>query len=106
AANALYAAAAVSPTAFASLHQTLYAQQPAEGSAGLTEDKLVELAQQAGAGSAADQIRAGTYGDYVARATDQSSKDGVTGTPTIKVNGRAVANPTLDAVKAAVTAAT
>lgn len=105
AANALYAAAGVSPTVFAGYHQILYAQQPAEGSAGLTEDKLVQLAQQAGAGSVEQQIRSGTYADYVARATDQSSKDGVTGTPTVKVNGQAVREPTLDAVTAAVSAA-
>jgi protein-disulfide isomerase len=95
----------VSPTAFAAYHQLLYVQQPAEGSAGLTEDRLVQLAQQAGAGAAATQIRAGTYAEYVARATDQSSKDGVTGTPTVLVNGKTVAQPTLDAVTAAVNAA-
>jgi len=105
AANALYASAGVSPDVFAKYHQLLYQQQPAEGSAGLTEDKLVQLAQQAGAGAAADQIRAGTYADYVARATDQSSKDGVTGTPTVLVNGKAVSQPTLDQVTAAVNAA-
>ena len=106
AANALYAAAGVSPAAFATLHQTLYAQQPAEGSAGLTEDTLVQLAQQAGAGPASDQIRAGTYAGYVVKATDRSSKDGVTGTPTVKVNGgKALESPTLEAVTAAVTAA-
>jgi protein-disulfide isomerase/uncharacterized membrane protein YphA (DoxX/SURF4 family) len=105
AANALYAAAAVSPDAFVQYHRVLYQQQPAEGSAGLTEDKLVQLAQRAGAGAAADQIRAGTYADYVARATDQSSKDGVTGTPTVLVNGKAVQQPTLDQVTAAVNAA-
>jgi protein-disulfide isomerase/uncharacterized membrane protein YphA (DoxX/SURF4 family) len=105
AANALYAAAGVSPTVFADLHQILYAQQPAEGSAGLTEDKIVQLAQQAGASAAEQQIRSGTYADYVARATDQSSKDGVTGTPTVKVNGRALDSPTLQAVTAAVNAA-
>ena len=105
AANALYAAAGVSADAFAKYHQLLYQQQPAEGSAGLTEDKLVQLAQQAGAGAAADQIRAGTYADYVARATDQSSKNGVTGTPTVLVDGKAVDQPTLDQVTAAVNAA-
>ena len=105
AANALYASAGVSAHAFAKYHQLLYQQQPAEGSAGLTEDTLVQLAQQAGAGAAADQIRAGTYADYVATATDQSSKDGVTGTPTVRVNGKAVAQPTLDEVTAAVNAA-
>ena len=65
----------------------------------------MQLAQQAGAGSAEQQIRAGTYANYVTRATDQSSKDGVTGTPTIKVNGQQLDNPTLQSVTAAVTAA-
>ena len=102
AANALYASAGVSPDVFAKYHQLLFAQQPAEGSAGLTEDTLVQLAQQAGAGAVAQQIRGGTYADYVARATDQSSKDGVTGTPTVRVDGQPVAQPTLDAVTAAV----
>ena len=105
AANALYASATVSPDVFARYHQLLYQRQPAEGSAGLTEDTLVQLAQDSGAGAVADQIRAGTYADYVARATDQSSKDGVTGTPTVLVDGQAVARPTLDAVTAAVNAA-
>jgi protein-disulfide isomerase/uncharacterized membrane protein YphA (DoxX/SURF4 family) len=105
AANALYASAGVSPDVFAKYHQLLFAQQPAEGSAGLTEDTLVQLAQQAGAGSVAQQIRAGTYADYVARATDQSSKDGVTGTPTVLVDGQQVAQPTLGAVTTAVTTA-
>jgi protein-disulfide isomerase/uncharacterized membrane protein YphA (DoxX/SURF4 family) len=105
AANALYASAGVSATVFAKYHTLLYDKQPAEGSAGLTEDTLVQLAQQAGAGSVAAQIRAGTYGDFVAAATDQSSKDGVTGTPTVMVNGQTVQNPTLTAVTAAVQAA-
>jgi protein-disulfide isomerase/uncharacterized membrane protein YphA (DoxX/SURF4 family) len=106
AANALYAAAAVSPDAFAKLHQTLFANQPAEGSAGLPDDQLVTYAQQAGASAAAADISAGTYANYVQRATEQSSKDGVTGTPTVKVNGQPVETPTLDAVKAAVAKAT
>ena len=105
AANALYASAGVSPDVFAKYHQLLFAQQPAEGSAGLTEDTLVQLAQQAAAGAVAQQIRGGTYADYVARATDQSSKDGVTGTPTVRVDGQQVAQPTLEAVTAAVQAA-
>ena len=106
AANALYASATVSPDVFARYHQLLYQQQPAEGSAGLTEDTLVRLAQDSGAGAVAGQIRAGTYADYVARATDQSSRDGVTGTPAV-AGERAGPSPgrTLDAVTAAVNAA-
>lgn len=107
AANALYASAQVSPDAFAKYHGLLFANQPAEGSAGLTDDKLIELAGQAGASSeaTAQAIRSGTYDDFVTRITDQSSKDGVNGTPTVKVNGIQVEQPALDTVKAAVAAA-
>lgn len=105
AANALYASAGVSPEVFVKYHGLLFADQPAEGSAGLTDDRLVELAEQAGAGSVAAAIRGNTYADYVRRATEQSSKDGVTGTPTVKVDGQPVEQPTLAAVTAAVEAA-
>jgi protein-disulfide isomerase/uncharacterized membrane protein YphA (DoxX/SURF4 family) len=105
AANALYASAAAGPEVFARYHRLLFAEQPAEGSAGLTDDQLVELAEQAGAGSAAAAIRAHTYADHVARATEQSSKDGVTGTPAVFVNGTPLEQPTKEAVTAAVEAA-
>ena len=105
ASNALYAAAEVSPAVFVKYHDLLFARQPAEGSAGLTDDELVSLAKEAGAGTVEAAIRDGRFGDYVGRATEQSSKDGVTGTPAVRVDGRAVDNPTRDAVKAAVEAA-
>ena len=107
AANALYASAQVSPEVFVKYHALLFANQPAENSAGLTDDKLIELAGQAGAGSdtVTRAVRSGTYDDFVTRITDQSSKDGVNGTPTVKVNGTQLEQPTLDAVKAAVAAA-
>lgn len=55
--------------------------------------------------AAPDQIRAGTYADYVAGATDESAKDGITGAPTVLVDGKAVQQPTLEQVSAAVNAA-
>jgi protein-disulfide isomerase len=92
--RALDAAAAVvdaaGPDAFQKFHDLLYANQPAEGGSGLTDDQLVAYAQQAGAsGEAVEQaVRDLTYGDWVKQVTDQASKDGVTGTPTVLVDGQ------------------
>jgi protein-disulfide isomerase len=80
------------PGVFAKLHDLLFQNQPEEGSAGLTDDQLAGLAAQAGADKAAvSSCQAkGTYDAWAARATDQSSKDGITATPTYLVNGKAV----------------
>lgn len=96
--------------AFADMHQELFARQPAEGSAGLTDDQLAQLATSAGADedSVSSCIDGATFEDWVAKATDQASDDGVSGTPTITVDGTQVtpgAVPTLDDVRAAIAAA-
>ena len=96
--------------AFTDMHQELFARQPAEGSAGLTDDQLAQLATSAGADEDAVSscIDDATFEDWVAKATDQASDDGVSGTPTITVDGTQVtpgAVPTLDDVRAAIAAA-
>jgi protein-disulfide isomerase len=109
--RALNAAAAVvdaaGPDAFQKFHDLLFANQPAEGGAGLTDDQLVAYATQAGAsGNAVGQaIRDLTYGDWVKQVTDQASKDGVTGTPTVLVNGTELTDLSPGGLTAAVTAA-
>jgi protein-disulfide isomerase len=79
-------------SAFAKLHDLLFQNQPEEGSAGLSNSQLADLAQQAGADKAAvtDCQAKGTYDAWAAKATDQSSKDGVNSTPTYLVNGKKV----------------
>jgi len=71
-------------------HDELYAQQPAEGSAGLSDSQLVSLAVSAGAKQADVQsgIEELRYRQWVANATDVASRNGVTGTPTIFVDGQ------------------
>ena len=97
--RALNAAAAVlntAPEAFPAFHDALFAEQPAEGGPGLSDDRLVELAVTAGAPK--DPIRQAvskrSYWGWTASVTEQASKDGVSGTPTVKVNGTMVQNPT------------
>ncbi len=80
------------PGALLQLHTELFAQQPAEGSAGLDDDTLVDLAVQAGADEqeVSGCITDGTYTDWVAQATDQASDDDVSSTPTVLVDGEVV----------------
>jgi protein-disulfide isomerase len=109
--RALNAAAVVlataGPDAFQAFHDLLYAHQPAEGGSGLTDDQLVQYATQAGAtGTTVEKdIRDLTYGDWVRRSTDQASKDGVTSTPTVLVDGKKLADISANGLNAAVTAA-
>ena len=70
----------------------LYANQPPENSAGLPDSQLTALAQQAGAPATVGQcIADGTYKGWAAGITDQASKAGVNGTPTVVVDGRSIA---------------
>jgi protein-disulfide isomerase len=109
--RALNAAAVVLDTAgtqaFQTFHDLLFANQPAEGGSGLTDDQLAEYAAQAGAtgGEVLVSIKELTYGDWVKKAEDQASKDGVTGTPTVLVGGQKLDDLTAAGLTAAVTAA-
>ncbi|MDQ7904711.1 thioredoxin domain-containing protein [Phytohabitans sp. ZYX-F-186] len=82
--------------------KALFAQQPAEGSAGLSDDKLIEIGRSVGLGDAfAQAVRDGKYKPWTAHVTDAASEDGVNGTPTVRVGGKDV-QPTTEAIQAAV----
>lgn len=93
--------------AFMTFHDLLFANQPPETGSGLSDKQLAEYAGQAGAtGSAVlAHITALTYGDWVKQATDQASKDGVTGTPTVLVDGKTLGDLSAAGLTAAVSAA-
>ena len=92
--RAANAAAAVLDTAgveaFKEFHDTLFANQPAEGTVGPDNGQLIDWAVEAGADRAAvsQLIENGTFDQWVVDATDAMSKDGVTGTPTIVIAGQ------------------
>jgi protein-disulfide isomerase len=92
--RALNAAMAVlstaGPDAFLKFHTLAYQNQPAEGTAGVPDSTLVDWAVQAGADKAkvTPLIDGNVYHQWVVNATDQMSKDNVTGTPTIFIDGK------------------
>jgi protein-disulfide isomerase len=92
--RALNAAMAVlstaGPQAFVKFHSIAYANQPEEGSAGVPDATLVDWAVQAGAKESEVKplIDGNAYHQWTVNATDQMSKDGVTGTPTVYINGK------------------
>jgi protein-disulfide isomerase len=109
--RALNAAAVVLDTSgqdvFLKFHDLLFDNQPAEGSAGLSDDQLVQYAVQAGA-TAAD-VRPGIqddeFGTWVTNTQDQMSKNHVTGTPTVFVVGKQAGATLGDSINAALAAA-
>ncbi|HEV7896827.1 MAG TPA: thioredoxin domain-containing protein [Planosporangium sp.] len=79
--------------------QALYAKQPPERGAGLSDDVLIQLGHTAGiSGSGFDTcVREGRYRSWVQYVTDAALKRGVTGTPTVYVDGKQV-TPSLPAI--------
>jgi protein-disulfide isomerase len=78
--------------AFKTLHDSLFAEQPAEGGAGFDDDELVQRAVAAGAeeGAVRPLIEDETFGKWIEDATDQWSKDGFNGTPVVLLDGEQV----------------
>jgi len=92
AANASAAVYDASPTSWQDFHKALYENQPAEGSAGLPDTRLVSLATAAGAPQASVQSALDTkrFVGWTGQVTDAMSKAGLQSTPTVLVNGTKV----------------
>lgn len=98
AANAFACVANTQPEAAFAFNALLFQNQPAEGSAGLDNGKLKELAAQAGASDPAvgTCIDDGQFKNWVQSATERALKgpipnstlDRIKGTPTVLVNGK------------------
>ncbi|WP_110206141.1 DsbA family protein [Nocardioides daejeonensis] len=80
------------------LHDALFADQPAGEIP--SDDWFVERAQAAGADEAEvrDAITGMEFQQWVVNGTDDASKRGVTGTPTVFVNGKQVEANTIEAL--------
>lgn len=69
-------------------HDLLYSNQPEENSAGLSDDELASLAQQAGAKNVKQCVTGHQFGDWVTSNTKKVMSSGVQATPTIRINGK------------------
>lgn len=88
------AAAAAQGGKFAEFHNALFARQPEEGSAGLSDDTLAELGRSVGLGDAfVSSVKNGSYRGWAATVTDTASSRGITGTPVVLVAGKTVDDP-------------
>jgi protein-disulfide isomerase len=83
--------------------KALFARQPAEGSAGLTDDQLVQIGVGIGltGDGFAQCVRAEKYSAWMAHNTDAAAGKGINGTPTVLVRGKSI-DPTSAALLAAV----
>jgi protein-disulfide isomerase len=89
------AACAADAGRFGPYHDAVYAGQPAKEGQGYTDAQLEGFAKTAGiTGSAFSTwqqcVKSGQHTAYVKAVQTQSEKDGVFGTPTLKLNGKAL----------------
>ena len=98
AANAMYCVAATVPEASVPFMQALFANQPPEGSTGLSDAQILEVAASVDATGIDACVNDGEYVNYVTTMTAKTpvapGASGI-GTPTIAINGEVIANSTL-----------
>ena len=117
AANAALCASDVSVDMFLKYHDILFGKdpsgvqiQPPEGSHGRTDTELISYAKQAGMTPAqittfTTCVQSQQHKALVQAMTENASKRGVVGTPTVKVNGKELSSPDLASLQAAIDAA-
>ena len=90
AANAAVTVAQYQPDKLLAYNAILYDRQPAEGTEGLSNEQLAELARAVGVDDATIQrFGADETTAFVAWLTDAAFRnDGIKGTPTVKINGQ------------------
>ncbi|GGK06353.1 membrane protein [Pilimelia anulata] len=99
------AACAADGGKFPEFNRALFARQPGENTPGLPNETIIEIGKGVGLGDDfASCVDERTYRGWASHVTDGASERGVTGTPTVLVNGTKVDNDPAK-ITAAVTAA-
>jgi protein-disulfide isomerase len=92
-ANAMYCVAVADAEASLPFLQAMYANQPEEGSTGLTDDQILDIASGVGVTGIDDCVNNGSYSKYVTAMTEETpvapGAAGI-GTPTVLLNGEFV----------------
>ncbi len=100
AANAMYCVAAADGTAAVPFMQAMFANQPEEGSTGLTDEQILAIAAGVGVTGIDSCVNDGEYSGFVTAMTEKTpvapGASGI-GTPTIAINGEVIANSSLPA---------
>ncbi|HEY6794535.1 MAG TPA: thioredoxin domain-containing protein [Kineosporiaceae bacterium] len=93
----------VAPDKYMAFHDALFKAQPEEGSAGLADAQLLDIAAQAGVPKAAVEqaITSQKFKGWLAKVTDDFTKK-YNSTPTILVNGTQITDYAPDKLKAAI----
>ncbi len=87
-ANAAATVADQAPDKLLAFNQALYERQPEEGTRGLSDDEIATLAREAGVpGEVVASFHENRFRPWVAATTEKVLNGGVSGTPTVKING-------------------
>jgi protein-disulfide isomerase len=90
AANAVATVADRAPASVLAFNAALYGRQPAEGGSGLSDDEIAQIAAGAGVPlEVANAFPNRTFEGWVTTSTTAAFDSGITGTPTVKINGTA-----------------
>jgi protein-disulfide isomerase len=89
AANAVVTVADRAPDRLLAFHAALFAHQPKEGGPGLSDDQIGDLARRADVPEAVvSTFSEGTFEPWIAKVTEAAFGNGLSGTPTVKINGK------------------
>ena len=92
---------------FTEFGKALFAKQPPENGAQLSNDELIDIGVEVGLDrdSFGSCVRDGKYKPWTAHVSEEATRANVTGTPTVLVNGEQVREWTPENITAAVEAA-
>ena len=88
AANAAACVVNTSPEKYAEFFDLLFERQPAEGGAGISDNDLKKMATEIGAANIDSCIDSKQFRPWVKVATQEAAAIGVTGTPTVFIDGK------------------
>jgi protein-disulfide isomerase len=87
-ANAIATVADGAPEQVWPFHAALYANQPEEGTNGLSDEEIASIAEDAGVpADVIDRFEDLEYDGWVADVTDEAFDSGIEGTPTVTIDG-------------------
>lgn len=90
---------------YKTMHDLLYANQPAEGTSGPEDKALIETAETAGVTGVDSCILSKRFGPWIEDAYDNLADDGFEGTPWVRIDGKTIESPTPAAMQQAIDAA-